>query len=682
MKYIDYVNIKQGTKNAPRFSNGNTTCATQLPFGMAGFSPQTTSDRGNWYFHPEDRSIEGVRLTHQPCPWIGDYGHICVMPQEGIYAYADVNNRWSGYRPNESILRPDYMSIDFLRYNAKFELTPTERGAAIRVEYNGNLQPRFAVLPVKDICGYNLDAKNRRLTGFTKAHSWKIAENFAMYFAMEFDCDIDVDNCILTHPDGKTENVIEGEGECFGYNIALTKNIVNVKFATSYISVEQAKQNLIQDHSNKDFDIIRQNATDLWESFLSRIQIEAKSEEQMKTFYSCLYRMFLYPHKFHEVDEKGDIVHYCPHDGSISKGVMYVDNGFWDTFRTVYPMFSIIAPEMYNEILEGFTNIYSDTGWLPKWPSPAEVGMMPGTLIDAVVAHAAVTGSAKKHVLEKAFEGMIKHSTKSSDDGRCGRHGSEDYIKYGYIPRDKYHESVNHTLDYVYGDFCIAQTAKVLGKDDLVEYYMNSSRNYKNIFDKETGFMRGKDIFGEMKEDFNPGDWGGEYCEGSAWQNSFAVYHDFEGLAELYGGKEKFIQKLDEIFATPPKYDVGGYGSEIHEMTEMAAADFGQCAISNQPSFHIPYIYAKLGDQKKTNYWVEKLVNEAFSSADDGFPGDEDNGTMAGWYVFSCLGFYPICPGKAEYVKGKKLVNKAIINGKEFDVNTIAGNIINHCEFF
>jgi predicted alpha-1,2-mannosidase len=676
MNYINYVNIKQGTQSNSRFSNGNILPLTQMPFGMNGFAPQTASDRGAWFYHPGDRALEGVRITHQPSPWIGDYGHLVIMPQCGE-VYSSPAARWSGYRPENAILTPSYMKLDFLRYNAVFELAPTERGASVRISYAGEGTPRFAVLPVQDICGYSVDIENSMLTGFTKAHTWKAADNFAMYFAIKFDCGIDLANTVLANNEGNLENNLKGEGENLGISIALTAKEVNIKIATSYISTEQAKQNLVQELGELSFNDIKNAATKKWEDYLSRIEIETTDEEQKKTFYSCFYRMFLFPRKFYEICENGDKIHFCADTGKTNPGVKYVDNGFWDTFRTVYPMFSIVAPEMYAEILEGFVNTYKDCGWLPKWPSPSEVGMMPGTLIDAVIADAAVKDIVSKEILEEAFQGMIKHATCESEDKRYGRHGTEDYNQYGYIPRNKYKESVNHTLDYVYGDFCIVQTAKVLGYNDIADKYMSRTQNYKKIFDTKTGFMRSRDTDGNMAENFDEFAWGGEYCEGGPWQNSFAVYHDLEGLAELYGGKDEFINKIDLLFETPPFYKVGGYNIEIHEMTEMAAVDFGQCAISNQPSFHIPYIFAQFGEYDKSQYWVEKIARELFSYKDDGFPGDEDNGTMAGWYVFSTIGLYPMCPGKPEYLKLKPLVDRVVIHTPTNDYVVEQSKVIN-----
>lgn len=667
MAYIDYVNIRHGTKSAQRFSAGNTLPLTQMPFGMAAFAPQTASDRRNWYYHPEDRSLEGIRLTHQPSPWIGDYGHLVLMPMREQTCFTP-GERWSGFRNSEAVLRPDFLKLNFIRYRAGLELTPTERGAAIQLHYDGDEIARLAILPVKGQSGYRLDAAGRCVTGFTTAHTGEVAENFTMYFSIHFDCDIEVEKSVM-FVDGKPcAGLLYGEGEQAGIAVAFADKEVRAWLSTSFISPEQAERNYQNELAGRSFPELLDVAGKVWEQYLGRIEIETDDCALKRTFYSCMYRAFLFPRKFYEYDAQGKAIHYCADTGKVADGVKYVDNGFWDTFRTVYPMLSIIAPECYKEILQGFVNTYKDCGWLPKWPAPAEVGMMPGTLIDAVIAHAAVTGVADGTLLEDAFAGMLKHAETESGSQRYGRHGAEDFEIYGYIPRDRYAESVNHTLDYVYGDFCIAQTAGVLGREEECQKYMRRSERYRNIFDIATGFMRGRDTLGKMAEHFDPCAWGGEYCEGSAWQNSFGVYHDIEGLASLYGGNDRLIAKLDELFAAKPDYEVGGYGFEIHEMTELAALDFGQCAISNQPSFHLPYLFAALGDRGKTEYWVSRLVQEAFSDGYDGFPGDEDNGSTACWYIFAVLGLYPLCPGKPEYLRTKPLVKRAVLHthGGEF----------------
>lgn len=640
MARIDLVNIKQGTKSVPRFSQGNTLPLIQRPFGMAAFAPQTERN-GSWYFNPESHSIEGIRLTHQPSPWIDDYGTVLMTPQNDIIA-SNAGGAWGGYRPKETVMTPSYLKLRFLRSMCNFELTPTERGAVCRLTFDCDRPSCLSLLPLKGNYGYTLVPEKNEVIGWTDGHSQDIAEKFKMHFVLRFkEGDVDF---------SKTKIGENGTDRAY-IHIALNSKTVEYALGTSYISDEIAETVIDREVSGASFDEVKAQNDAIWEEHLGRIDAEFDDEKTTKTFYTCLWRTFLFPHKCYEYDMSGKIVHYTPIDGSIHEGVRYTDNGFWDTYRTVYPLFTLIARDEFAEMLEGFVGDYKECGWLPRWISIGEVGCMPSTLIDAVIATAVVNNIGSRKVWEDALEGMLNHANHNGPLPRFGRNGAELYCKYGYVPRDEFRESVNLTLDAAYGDWCIAVVAKALGRNDLVPEYEKRAKNYANIFDKETGFMRGKDKAGKMADDFDPIKWGGEYTEASAWQSSFAVPHDIEGLAELMGGKDKLVEKLDAFFATAPNYRVHGYGGEIHEMTEMAAVDYGQCAISNQPSFHIPYIYAYLGETEKARCWVHKMALEAFSSDDDGFPGDEDNGTMAAWYIFSCLGMYPLCPGKAEFVK-------------------------------
>lgn len=666
MKYLDYVNIKHGTESVPRFSNGNTLPQVQVPFGMNAYVPQTDGNKGGWFYHPKDRSLEGIRITHRPSPWIGDYTPLIMMPQREK-PFLSQNMRWSGFRPENADLKPDYLKVDFLRYRTIFELAPTTRGGIVRMNYEGEDAASLLLTGDKGNSEFVVDFEKNAVLCTTRYTSWECVDNFAMYTVCHFESQIDKTRTYILHKNEDTERGSYIKEEDCGISVGLCEKNVVMRFATSFIDFEQAWKNLEEEVIGKDFEQIHKEAADVWEHYLSKIEIETDNEEQLRLFYSCMYRLFLFPTKFYEINANGNPVHFCADTGVIKSGIKYVNNGFWDTFRTVYPLFSLIAPDEFAEILEGFVNTYKDCGWLPKWPSPNEVGMMPGTLIDAVIAEAAVKGIGSETLIRDAFEGMMKHATEMSDKVQYGRKGVSDYNKYGYLPHECYHESVSNSLDFVYGDFCISQVAKILGCEEISQERYLQSKNYVKLFDKETGFMRGRDKAGEMHPKFNEFSWGGEYCEGGPWQSSFAVYHDIEGLAELYGGKEQLIKKIDCLFETKPYYNNGGYANEIHEMTEMAAVDFGQCAISNQPSFHIPYIYAALGEKEKTEYWVSHFLNNGFSSQDDGFPGDEDNGTMAAWVIFSMIGLYPMCPGKPEYIKIKPQVKKAVVHTKNRD---------------
>ncbi|MCF0108481.1 MAG: glycoside hydrolase family 92 protein, partial [Bacilli bacterium] len=405
------------------------------------------------------------------------------------------------------------------------------------------------------------------------------------------------------------------------------------------------------------YNSLKEKAYKEWEEKLSAIEISDEDKEKAKTFYSCFYRGLLFPTTFYELDKDNKPYHYNADLDKVYEGTFFTNNGFWDTYRTEYPLLTIVFPDLVKQFIEGFINYSEEISWLPKWLCPGEVGMMPGALIEAVIADAAVKGIISGDLLKRAYKLLKKNAYEVY--GKYWLHGRrflDDYMKYGYIPYNN-HECINNTLDCAYGDFCIAQVAKIVGDNETYNDLMIRAKNYQNLFDKNVGFMRGKDKEGNYRKEFLAIEWGGDNCEGSYWQNSFAVYHDVDGLASLYGGKDKFIEKLDELFATEPKYEVGYYQNVIHEMSEMAACDFGQCAISNQPSFHLPWLYSMLGNKEKTIYWTTRLVNEAFNYSEKGFPGDEDNGSMSSWYVFACLGFYSVCPGKDEFSVGKQQFN-------------------------
>ncbi len=671
MSYLSYVNILQGTKSVRRFSHGNTLPLVQRPFGMAAFVPETNGVEDRWYFHPDHRCLDGIRLTHQPSPWIGDHGCLVFLPQTGVPEHS-VEHRWSGYRPEDAILTPNYMKVGFLRSRSEMEITPTERGAIFRLTFRDTRDKWLSVLPCGGNCSYRLEGNT--LYASTDFSFQRGPKQFRMYMIVEFDNGVDSASTRVVNEAGSVDKGTEVEGDCTAIHIALKDQAITGRLAISYISFEQAKVTLERE-ATADFETVRREGADVWESYLKRVEVTCETEEQMKTFYTCLWRGFLFPGKCYEIDQEGLPIHYSPSLGSVVSGVRYTNNGFWDTHRTVYPFFALVAQEEYREMLTGFIGDYLECGWLPRWISIGEVGSMPSTLIDAVIADAAVKGILKGDLLETALEGMLHHATTESTEARFGRNGAEAYMRYGYVPYDLHGESVNLTLDAAYGDFCIAEVAKVLGKTEIEQEYRARSRNYQTLFDAESGFMRARNTAGTFRPGFSPFSWGLDYTEAAAWQTTFAVPHDPEGLAELYGGTEAILEKLDELFATEPLYEVGGYGIEIHEMTEMAAYDFGQCSINNQPSFHIPYLFSYFGETEKTEYWVKKICDEVFRSTPDGFPGDEDNGTMALWYVFSMLGFYPLCPGKNEYVKGIMQVKTAKILGKEFSTAAFGNRI-------
>jgi predicted alpha-1,2-mannosidase len=450
--------------------------------------------------------------------------------------------------------------------------------------------------------------------------------------------------------------------------------VVNVRIGTSFVSIDQARLNLKRELGTVPFDRAVRRTAAVWENMLGRAEITTPDMEQKGTFYSCLYRALLFPRTWHEVDAVGRTFHRSPYDGKLHPGVMFADNGFWDTYRTVYPLYAILFPDQLGTILEGWVNGYRESGWLPKWPSPGERGGMIGSHIDAVIADACVKG-IPGFDLAKAYEGMRKHATEVAGD-RLGRTGLDAYLRKGFVPEQGNNHGVSCTLDYAYDDFCIAQVAAALGRDDDRRTMLRRAQNYRKLFDPRVGFMRGRTAGGEWVKPFDEFAWGGPYVEGSVWQCGWAVPHDPAGLIKLMGGDKQFVAKLDHMLSQPPRFNVVHYPYEIHEMTEMAAVDFGQYAHSNQPVHHVLYLYAAAGRPDRTQYWVRRVLNELYNSGPAGFAGDEDNGEMSSWYVLSSLGFYPLCPGTTQYVFGSPLFKRVVLHppsGRDLTI-TAAGN--------
>lgn len=647
------IDTRHGTANQYSFSSGNSLPYTGVPFGMNFFGVQTSDQRGSWWFHPKDRTFQGYRLTHQPSPWMGDFSRLLFTPLSGDVHEASTFHTQSSYRPNESIFRPTHIQVTQLRYDITSTLIPSMYGGVLTTDYRDDNAGFMLSLPGR----YSIEQTDvHTLQGHIINFSGSEDSDFSFYFTLKFD-------------EAMTSEVVKEEGED-GHIIVRFGNISQqtMRFGTSFINLEQANLNLSREEKQTADDYLTKSLNE-WESYLNRIEVEHQDKSQTATFYHNFYRMFLFPQTFYEFDADNQKIHYDTYSKKVRPGVLYTNNGFWDTYKTVYPMYSLIAKEKYEDMLEGFLTSFNETGFLPKWLSPDERGLMPGTLIDAVIADAAVKG-IRSDLMAEFLVAMKKAATVQSENSNYGRQGTLDYLKYGYVPSN-YHESVNHTLDYAYSDFCISQVAKTLGDNETAEYYAKQSLNYRNIFDPETGFMRAKDAQGIFRENFLDVRWGRDYAEGSAWQSSYAVYQDFAGLVQEHGGKQAFEKKLIELNNQAPRYNVDGYGFEIHEMSEMAALEFGQLAISNQPSFHYPFLFSYIGKPEMAQPLLKQLMTQAFDASPEGYPGDEDNGSMAGWYIFNSLGFYPVTPGSGEYVIGMPLVNKGTVhlsNGEKLEI--------------
>lgn len=624
---LETIDTRFGTASKHAFSRGNTLPYTGVPFGMNYFVAQTSDQEGAWFFDPHLPIFQGIRLTHQPSPWIGDYSWLLLTPVTGQLGGDSLFHRQSSYDIDKACFQPHYLKLFSLRYQIETQLTPTCYGASIRFKQKQGKSLSLYLHTADDLTVEQVDKRTLALRQEGKTETNK--NPLILFTALQMNTDI----LAITQEEGD-------------WRIDLASSQAEIQLATSFISPSQALLNLPQ----TDFDSCKANAQANWENLLHRFDIVETGETDRTFFDHCLYRLFLFPQTFYEVDESGQAIHMDLATGTVKPGVLFSNNGFWDTFRTTFPLFALIIPEHYHRFLEGFLNSYRDTGFLPKWLAPDERGMMPGTLLDGIIADSTCKDMAPD-LEEELLQAMLETASKSDPLGINGRHGLAQYQELGYLSTD-HHESVSHTLDYTYSDFCIASCAEKLGQNDIAETYRTASQNYRHLFDAETGYMRARDSQGNFRPDFSPYGWGRDYAECSAIQATLGVLHDIPGLIQLMGGKETFSHYLLKACQDAPLFETTGYGCEIHEMSEMATAPFGQLAISNQPSFHIPYLFRYSDYPDYTALLIKTLRQKAFHPSWQAYPGDEDNGSLSAWYIWSALGFYPTCPGKPSYDLG------------------------------
>jgi len=649
---LEDVNILQGTDSHPDLSHGNTLPLVGSPWGMMDWSVENAE--GPWYFQPNGK-IDGFRATHQPSPWIADYGQFTLMPQSGAVRIS-AGDRMTDYDANNSVLRPDYEKLELKQEAVTAELTATERGAVFRLTYHQGTTGRLII----NACGASeIKIEGRTIRGLSRANSGGVAGNFASYFVIRLDRDVAKCDLFLN-------NTNVGSSAATGKDVTAAVEFktapdepVELQVGTSLISWEQAERNL-QVETDGGFTAVHARVQKNWETNLSRIEIQADAD-QKKTFYSCLYRAQMFPHRLYELDAAGRAVHYSPYDGKIHEGVLYGDIGIWDAFRTTFPLITMLYPDQLNEILQGFVNASSEGGTLPEWPSPGYRDCMIGQHCAAIFADAIVKGHRGFDVA-KAYESLRASAFNPPAEGVLVRRGLADYLKLGYIPDGASTYAVSATLDYAYDDWCVAQIAQEQGETNVCQTLMARAQNYRLLWDANVGFMRPKDAAGHWIEPFDAYAWGGPYAEGGPWQGSFFVPHDTAGLASLAGGRDKLAAKLNEMLGLPPIYHKGGYGGIIHEMREMGIVKFGQYDQGNQPGFDELYLFAAVGQPWQTEYWTRRSCAELFSASANGFPGDEDNGSMASWYVLSSIGLYPLCPGTPEYVFTSPLFPKITLH--------------------
>ena len=674
---VDYVSTLVGTESKIELSTGNTYPAVAMPWGMNFWMPQTGKMGNGWAYVYSADKIRGFKQTHQPSPWINDYGQFSILPITGKPEF-DQDKRASWFSHKAEIATPYYYRVYLADYDIVAELAPTERACAMRFTYPEN-DKSFVVVDAFDKGSYvKILPEKQMIVGYTTKNSGGVPDNFKNYFVVKFDKPFTYKAAVAdgTVGEGNTEATCNHAGAIIGFQTKRGE-AVNVQVASSFISEEQALRNL-GELKDGCFDRIKAEGRKTWNDVLGKIEIEDQNIDHKRTFYSCLYRSVLFPRSFFEYDAQGKVVHYSPYNGKVLPGYMFTDTGFWDTFRCLFPLLNVMYPSMNTKMQEGLVNAYKESGFLPEWASPGHRGCMVGNNSASIVADAYLKG-LRGYDAEELWKAVVHgannvHPTVSS----TGRLGHEYYNTLGYVPYDvKINENVARTLEYAYDDWCIYKFGKALGKSEKeLKPFLARAYNYKNVFDPETKLMRGRNKDGKFQTPFSPLKWGDAFTEGNSWHYSWSVFHDPQGLINLMGGKQNFNQMLDSVFNVPPLFDDSYYGGVIHEIREMQIMNMGNYAHGNQPIQHMIYLYGYSGQPWKTQYWIREVMDKLYTAHPDGYCGDEDNGQTSAWYVFSAMGFYPVCPGSNQYVLGVPYFDKLTLhleNGKSLTV-TAKGN--------
>ena len=670
---VAYVNTLMGTDSKVSLSNGNTVPSVALPWGMNQWIPQTGKMGDGWAYVYNSDKIRGFKQTHRPSPWINDFGQFAIMPVTGgLRIDEDRRASWFSHKAEDA--RPYYYSVYLADYDVTAEFTPTDRCAYFRFTFPEG-DENYVIVDGYDRGSWiKVIPEENTVVGYSTRNSGGVTDNFRNYFVIKFDKPFSgswvwEENEVQP---GKTELKGNHTGAAVGFNTT-SKEQVGAKVATSFISLEQAYQNL-KELDGKSFAQVRDEAKDRWNEVLGAANIEDDNLDDLRTFYSCLYRTVLFPHKLHEVTADGRTVHYSPDNGKIEDGYFYTGTGFWDTFRALFPLVNLLWPDEASKIQDGWLSFYRESGFFPEWSSPGHRGCMVGNNSASVIADAMLKGLGTKGHEQEYYEGMVHGANNVHPRvDSSGRMGYQYYNELGYVPYDvNIRENAARTLEYAYNDWCIYQIAKKLGRPaEEVELYKKRAKNYANLFDPEYNLMRGKNKDGQFAPGFNPLKWGDAFTEGNSWHYSWSVFHDIQGLIDLMGGNKNFIAQLDKVFEIPPVFDDSYYGGTIHEIREMQIADMGNYAHGNQPIQHMIYLYDYAGEPWKTQYWSRKTIDKLYHPTPDGYCGDEDNGQTSAWYVFSALGFYPVCPASDQYALGAPIFKKATLNlqnGKKVEI--------------
>ena len=609
---VDYVNPLIGTDSKYELSTGNTYPTIALPWGMNFWTPQTGKMGDGWTYTYKADKIRGFKQTHQPSPWMNDYGQFTIMPVADKLVF-DEDKRASWYSHKAEVVKPYFYKVYLADHDITAEMAPTERAVMFRFTYP-ETKESYLVLDAFDRGSYvKIIPEENKIIGYSTRNTGGVPENFKNYFVLQFDKPFTFVSTASSgdiHPNKKEESG-KHAGAIVGFSTRRGE-VVHVKVASSFISYEQAELNL-NELAGKSFDDVVANGRNTWNRELAKLEVNDDNIDNLRTFYSNLYRTLLFPRSFYEIDKDGKVMHYSPYNGEVLPGYMFTDTGFWDTFRCLFPFLNLMYPSMNQKMQEGLVNAYKESGFLPEWASPGHRDCMIGQNSASVVADAYVKG-IRGYDIEALWE-AVKHGANAQLKGSAsGRVGYEYYNQLGYVPNNVgIRSNAARTLEYAFNDWSIYTLGKKLGKPESeIAIYKERAMNYRNIYNPERKLMVGKSDKGVFNPNFKGTDWSRDFCEGNSWHWSFCVFHDPQGLMNLMGGQDEFNVMMDSVFVIPSKMGMDSRGM-IHEMREMQVMNMGQYAHGNQPIQHMVYLYNYSAQPWKAQYWVREIMNKLYN---------------------------------------------------------------------
>lgn len=664
---LDYVNMFVGASGYHVTAYGGTTPAVGSPFAMTQWCAATRENKiSRTVYHYDDKTCIGFIASHQPTIWMGDYGFFTLMPQLGEPKLG-VEERGVKIDHNRQVATPYYYKLAYdvpEGGEITTEITATSRAGFLKIHYPQNAKAK----PVMYIQAARAEQKpfggeiavfpdKREIRLFNQerhdAHLGPELKNLKGYYVLKFDKPFKL---LGVYNNGQKKDYVNSVSGGYDVSCAIEfaedVGTVQVKSGSSFISYEQAADNLEREIGDNSFDKTKAIVKAQWQNYFDKIEIEGASELDKRIFFTALFRTLQLPREFSEYGR-----YYSAFDDKIHEGVSYNAYSLWDTFRAQHPFLQIIAPERVSPMVQALVQMYKESGWLPKWPNPSFTNIMIGTHADAVIADAYVNGFRDFDV-KTAYEAIRKDATvpPSNDEksrwvdrglwkegfGYEARSGLTSYLKRGYVTSDYTNESVSRTLEFALDDYCVAQMAKALGKDDDYKTFMRHSENYRNLFNKETNFFHAKKADGKWHPNRHEG-----MTESKNWQYRFCVMQNLYGLIELMGGEQNFVKNLDEVF------------------------EKGHYAHNNEPSHHYVYLYNYCDRLDIAQKRIPKIMFDNYKDEPKGLTGNDDCGQMSAWYIFTAMGFYPMCPASGEYVLGLprfKRIKVALPNGKFIEV--------------